>query len=88
MTEPKVMPQDADEWRSALMSIHLSRSLLEQWDLAGMLDLSIRQDSIGSMLNPTLWRDKHKAAEIDRAVIEAALTFIRKFPKPPQEKTT
>ena len=79
-----VSPGDAEEWRNAMLSIHIARSILRQWDLKAMMDISIRQDSIAPIIDPTMWRDKHEAAAVDRQCIEAALAFLREFPKEPE----
>ena len=74
--EPPVMPDDAEMWRGALVSIHIAAQILRQWDLSGMIRASEKMDTIAVMLHPTLWRDKHNDAEYDREVLRAALKFL------------
>jgi len=74
--EPPVMPDDAEMWRSALVSIHVGAQIIRQWDLGGMVQASERAQTTVPILDPTLWIKKHKAADYDLRVLRAALALI------------
>ena len=51
--------------------------VLRGHDLKAALDAIERADSIGAILDPTLYRDKHQAMMDDKALLEAALPLWR-----------
>lgn len=65
---------DADVilYRSAVATAQLCAQLLSQHDLPQLLRDIERADAIGPILDPTLWRDKNKAMEEDKELLEAA----------------
>lgn len=61
------------EYESGLQAVYLAASLLAQHDLPAMLAAITRADSIGAILDPTLYRDRQKAMHEDQEAINAAL---------------
>lgn len=66
----------ADEYRQHLTQIIAAARLLEHVPAEEILNSMSRADSIGPILNPTLWSQKHEAMENDGAIVRAALPLI------------
>ncbi len=64
-----------EEYRSALRTCALAAQLLAQHDIPKLLADIEHADSFGPLLDPTLWRDKHKAMNEDREMFRAALSL-------------
>ena len=71
------MSNDAkvQEYQQAVMTAQLCGQLLSRFDIPQLLNSIERADSIGPLLDPTLWRNKHKAMEEDRELLKAANTL-------------
>lgn len=65
------------EYASVVALAHMARNTLAGLDIAGALDAIARADSLGSILDPTLYRSKSRAMHEDGAVLAAALAFVR-----------
>jgi hypothetical protein len=65
-----------EEYRHARITCELARNFLKQHDFKKLLNAISLADSVGAMLDPTLWRDKHEAMLEDKAVFEAAQKFL------------
>lgn len=65
------------EYQAAVGSCALVGSMLTEHDLPGMLAAIERADSIGCMIDPTLYRDKVEAMHQDKELIEAAMPLYR-----------
>ena len=76
---------NADDYRSARGACELARMLLDQHDFGALLDDIARADSIGAIVDPTLYRSKAKAMLEDREVFRAAKRFVDIFPARPVE---
>jgi hypothetical protein len=61
------------DYRSAIATIILCGQMLNQFDLAKLIDAINRAESTGPILNPTLWIQKSQAMAQDKQLIEAAL---------------
>lgn len=64
---------EIEDYHSALLACITAAKVLQQHDLAKRLRDISTADTLGPMVDPTLWRDKHKAMYEDREVLEAAL---------------
>jgi tRNA U34 5-methylaminomethyl-2-thiouridine-forming methyltransferase MnmC len=64
-----------EEYRDALRTCVLAARLLAGHDIPKLLSDIEHADSFGPVLDPTLWRAKHKAMSEDREVFEAALAL-------------
>lgn len=62
-----------DEYQAAVKSCVVACKLISAFDLPGMLTSIDRADSIGPLIDPTLWIKNSKAMREDREIIEAAL---------------
>lgn len=65
------------EFSSVVALAHMARNQLATLDLAGALDAIARADSMGAIVDPTLYREKSQAMHEDREVLAAALAFVR-----------
>lgn len=72
---------DVEFYKSARMACEIAKSLLEQHDFSTLIAAIDRADSIGPVLDPTLWREKHRAMLEDREVFAAALRFLGPWKK-------
>lgn len=78
-----VKPTDVAGWRAALATVCCANTLLRQFDIPGMLASIERADSVGPILDPTLWRENQEAMNEDRELLEAALPLYRFFEERP-----
>lgn len=60
-------------YQATVRQCHGIALALTMHDIPGMLRAIDRADTMGPILDPTLWRDKHKAMEEDKKTLEAAL---------------
>lgn len=65
------------EYQAAVGTCALLGTMLVEHDLPGMLNAIERADSIGCMIDPTLYRDKVEAMHQDKDLLEAALPLYR-----------
>lgn len=61
-----------EEYQNALKTCAMVATLLEQVDIPKLLGMIERADSVGAMIDPTLYRDKHGAMMLDKELLEAA----------------
>lgn len=61
------------EYRGAVQAAALCASMLAQWDLPGLLEAIGRAETVGPIVDPTLYREKAGAMAEDKALLEAAL---------------
>lgn len=66
-----------EAYRTALMLCIAAARLIGQFDIPKLLADIDHADSIGPILDPTLWRDKHEAMHEDREVFRAALPLYK-----------
>ena len=68
---------DRETYQAAVfVAIAAARALAVQ-PIPELLSDIDRADAFGPIINPTLWRDKHKAMDQDRKLLEAALPLYR-----------
>lgn len=69
------------DYALVLQQAHLIRSLAVQFDEAHDLDAALgqiqRADSVGSILDPTAYRDKHEVMRQDEKTIRAVRDLAR-----------
>lgn len=78
------MSEDNDlieNYQTARLACEMAKDVLAQYDFRKLLDDIAKADSIGAMVDPTLYRSKRQAMQEDREVFEAALRFIRTWEK-------
>lgn len=81
MTEKMPWPSlHVDAYQQARMACEIAKRLLEEHDFDGLLDAISRADSVGAILDPTLYREKIDAMLEDRKVFEAARRFLKTWP--------
>ena len=61
------------EYQSTLKLCAIAGASLLQFDIPKMLENIDRANSVGPILNPTLWMQKHEAMEQDAELLRAAL---------------
>ena len=62
-----------EEYQHAVLSCVLAAKMLVVYDIPKLIEAIDRADAVGPILDPTLWREKHRAMDEDRQIIEAAL---------------
>jgi hypothetical protein len=70
-----------EEWRDQLLTVIAAGTLLSTVDVPGMIARMGLADALGPMLDPTLYRDRAKAMDQDRDLLNAALPFWRLLEK-------
>lgn len=78
MPDPKVL-----EYQAAIHACMLARHLLWQHDIPALLEDIAHAESVGPILDPTLYREKARAMEQDRELLRAALP-LRSFTGAPR----
>lgn len=71
-----------EAYRSARLDCELARNILQGHDFGELLAAISLADSLGPVLDPTLYREKHGAMAEDRKAFEAAAAFLRTWPSP------
>jgi len=66
-----------DEYRAALLIVYTQAMVLAAYDLDEMIAAIDRAETLGPIVDPTLWKDKRQSMAEDRAVLEAALPLWR-----------
>lgn len=61
------------EYQAAVRATALVASMLVQYDLPELLAAIGRAEAVGPILDPTLYREKARAMDEDKALLEAAL---------------
>ena len=59
-------------YQSAVKTAALCAQMLAQFDIPELLHAIERGHAFGPILDPTLYRDKHKAMDEDKELLEAA----------------
>lgn len=79
MPKPKLPPlsPEAIEYQSLLRSAMLAGAMLQPFDIDGALVAIGRSHAIGPILDPTLYRDKVDAMELDAELLKAARPLWR-----------
>ena len=67
---------DRESYITARMACEVARKLLEGHNFDELLADIDRADALGPLLDPTLYREKHRAMEEDAEVFRAALRFL------------
>lgn len=67
----------AEEYQIGLRILYNAALLVAQYDLDGMLSAITRADTLGPILDPTSYRDHHKAMYEDRDLVNACLPLAR-----------
>ena len=62
-----------EKYRTALLHCALAAKLLGTHDLPKLLSDINRAETLGPMVDPTLYREQHLAMAQDKALLEAAL---------------
>lgn len=64
-------------WRSAVViGVAVGELLSEHFDVARMIADGNTSLGVGPILNPTLWRDRHEALEIDLKTLRALRALV------------
>jgi len=61
------------EYQAAVLAAVLCAGILSEHDIPSLLAAIDSAESLGPLLDPTLWREKHQAMQEDREVLRAAL---------------
>ena len=64
---------ETEAYRAAVVGVVMAARALEGHDLEGILAAISRADTLAPMIDPTLWREKHKAMAEDAEMLRAAL---------------
>jgi hypothetical protein len=73
---------DIETYQQARIACELARNLLSSHDFQELLRAIERAESVGPIVDPTLYRAKAAAINEDRDVFAAALKFLRTWPEP------
>lgn len=65
------------EYQAALHACATIAKLLQYHDLPALLDAVSTAETVGPLMDPTLWRRQHQAMAEDKALLEAALPLWR-----------
>lgn len=65
----------AHEYTLHLQMIIQQARLIHMIDIAGVLNAMERVDTVGPIIDPTLWMKGHKNMDVQREIAQAALTF-------------
>jgi hypothetical protein len=79
----------AEEYQNTLRICAMTAGLIGEHDIPKMLEMIERADSIGGMIYPTLYREKHGAMMEDKELLKAALPLWRmakKFKEKPSSE--
>jgi hypothetical protein len=82
MSEPTEQLDQVEEYQDAVRRVALVASMLADIDFAKLIRAIDHADAVGPILNPTLWRDRHKAMHEDRALLVAAQNLVAKSKRP------
>lgn len=64
---------EVGEYRAAVMACVIAAKMLAQHDLPKLLEAIAHADSVGPLLDPTLWMQKSQAMTEDKGMLQAAL---------------
>jgi hypothetical protein len=65
--------EDVEKYQAAVMACHMMGQMLQQYDLPELIRAINMAESIGPIVDPTLWRDKRKAMSEDKEVLQACM---------------
>lgn len=71
------MSNEAGEYREAVIGVLVVARALNTIDIPELLDAITRANSVGHILDPTLYREKSKAMNEDAELLRAALPLWR-----------
>lgn len=69
----KLTNGDTEKYREAMYAILTAMRILAPHDLNDILNAIVRAETIGPMIDPTLWINKSQAMSEDKEVIKSAL---------------
>lgn len=69
--------ETAEEYKEAVRACHMAAAIVGQHDLDGVLRRIANAETMGPLLDPTLYREKGQAMREDKEVVEAALPLCR-----------
>lgn len=67
------------KYRSAVISCNMAMAILARHDLDEILRDIERAETLGPIVDPTLWTEKYRQLKEDKALIQAALPLYRHF---------
>ncbi len=67
---------NVETWQGAVMASMIAAELLKHHPLADLVRAGERSQSIGPLVDPTLWIKKHRALAQDLVVLKAARDFV------------
>ena len=70
-----------ESYRSAILGVLSVAHLIRHLDFAAMIKAIDHADTVGPLLDPTLYRRKQKALLEDRGLLEAAQAFVHEASK-------
>lgn len=65
-----------DDWRFAIMQCHGFHQILGMLKLDEMVSAGEHSQTMGPILDPTLYREKSEALGFDLALLKAAQTYV------------
>lgn len=68
-------------YREARLACEAAKTILEEYDFAELINAIGHADSVGPILDPTLWMQKSTAMHEDQKVFAAALRFLGTWQK-------
>jgi len=68
---------DKETYQAAVRCAAMTASMLAQWDIPVLLSSIDQAESIGPLVDPTLYREKAEAMREDRDILKAALPLWR-----------
>lgn len=66
-----------DDYQAAVIACHVAARMLAQHPVEKLLEAIERADSVGPLLDPTLWMKKRGAMNEDREMLKAALKLSK-----------
>ena len=75
------MPIKREEYSNHLRTAYLFASLSASIPAQEMVDMLSRSEAIAPLLDPTLWREKGKAASEDKELLHALAAFQERVRK-------
>lgn len=69
------------EYRRALQSVWLAVAILRKTDFELLIAAIDKADTLGPLIDPTLYCEKHRLMAEDRELFVAAQNFVAKLPR-------
>jgi hypothetical protein len=66
----------ADDWRTAVQQVYGCRAITDMLKLDELVRAGEHNQTMGPILDPTLWREKSEALDFDLALLKAAQAFV------------